>query len=117
MGMGPGRYSVDIEFEYRIDPGQTLGRNVKRLETYLPASATVRMAKQDDGAGLVGLEVCLPAGTPAMALRDVVRAVEMVTITPNGPPVDDPLGNLRQATVTRVGDDPNWDVERKITKV
>jgi hypothetical protein len=35
-----------------------------------------------------------------MALRDVVRAAEMATTTPNGSTADDPLGSLCQATVS-----------------
>jgi hypothetical protein len=109
--MQGGRYSVDIEFEAEVPP-KSMGRNVSRLETFLPASATVRLAKEKADEGLIEVEVVLPAGTPAMALRDVVRAVEMVTITPGGLPVDDPIGDLRRARVTRVGDAPEWNFER-----
>ena len=111
-----GRYLVSIEFEFKVKPGKTLGTSIRRLEMYLPANARVAMASEDEPADLIGLEVEIPAATPAMALRDVVRAVEMVTLTPEGGlPVENPLGDLRHATVTRIGDAPGWNFERRET--
>jgi hypothetical protein len=111
--MDGGRYSVNIEFEFNIPPGKTMGKNITRLEMFLPPNANVSMAREDEPAGVLALEVILPAGTPAMALRDVVHAVEMVTVTPGGRAVEQPLGDLRRATVTRVGDAPEWSFERR----
>lgn len=97
---------MDVEFAAQVEPGKTMGRNIRKLESYLPKGATVRLAKADPDKSVVEVEVCLSAASPAMALRDVSRAIELVAVTPAGLPADDRIGNLLQAKVTRIGDDP-----------
>ena len=102
-GVKGGRYSVDVEFAAQVEPGKTMGRNVSKLENYLPKGATVRLVKADPDKSVVEVEVCLSAANPATALRDVSRAIELVAVTPAGVPADDRIGDLLQAKVTRVG--------------
>ncbi len=72
-----------IEFAARLPVG-SMGRRVSKFESLLPRNAAVRLVKEspDVGVGEVEVEVYLDSLSPAMALRDVSRAVELVAATP-----------------------------------
>jgi hypothetical protein len=43
-----GLYVVDVDCEARVPPRKTMGRNVSRLEAFLPQDATARLAREDE---------------------------------------------------------------------
>jgi hypothetical protein len=97
--MEGGHYEVDITFEIiRPHPAPSLASIVQRIEQLLPEGSAVKSVTRGNAhEELGGIDVTLHSTSPAMALRDVARALELVASEK-----DETLRDLVRATVTRV---------------
>ena len=101
-GMQGGRYHVAVLFEMtRPETEPPLGSTVRRIESLLPEGATVRLiGRRGDSRDAPGeIEVSIRSAGPAMALRDVARAIELAADQEQKV-----LGHLVRATVEQLPD-------------
>jgi hypothetical protein len=96
----PDRYRVSVEFRAELVPAGGLGRRVSKFEGMLPANAAVRLVR--DAGGTAEVEVHIDSLSAAAALRDVARAVELVTAAIGAEPGEPAMGDVVNASVERV---------------
>jgi hypothetical protein len=96
------RYRVTVDFEAKVPVG-SMGRRLSKFELLLPGDASVHVVKESPDEGVGCVEVELNSAGPAMALRDVARAIELVSVGVGGRPEDNPMGDVRSARVDRIG--------------
>jgi hypothetical protein len=100
--MEGGHYEVDITFEIiRPDPAPSSASVVQRIEALLPEGSAVRSVTRGSAhERRGGIDVTLHSMSPAMALRDVARAIELVASEK-----DEMLRDFVRCTITRVSAD------------
>ena len=101
--VGLATYVVNLTFDMSRRPYSEPGEGLQHLARFLPDSAKMRSAQAPPGgadSGLYTIDLSLPAATPAQALRDVARALELAALE-----VDpDALGEVQRATIERQPD-------------
>jgi hypothetical protein len=97
--MEVGHYEVEIIFEViRPVPAPPLASIVQRIEQLLPEGSAVKSVTRGTAhEELGGIDVTLRSTSPAMALRDVASALEVVASEKN-----ETLREFERATITRV---------------
>jgi hypothetical protein len=97
--MEGGHYEVEIIFEItRPYPAPPLTSIIRRIEQLLPEGSAVKSVTRGTAhEELGGIDVTLHSSTPAMALRDVASALELVASEEN-----ETLREFERATITRV---------------
>ena len=97
--MDGGHYEVEITFEIvRPQPPPALASVIQRVEQLLPEGSAVKSVTRGSAHEELGvIDVTLHSASPAMALRDVARAIELVASEK-----DETLRDFVRATVTRV---------------
>jgi hypothetical protein len=98
------RYRVAVEFAAPDLVAGSVGRRVSKFESLLPGDSSVCVVRESPVEGVGEVEVYITSMSPAMALRDVARAVELVSVTPAGMP--DKMPDVVRASVARVSEPP-----------
>jgi hypothetical protein len=98
------RYMVALEFAAPDLTVGSVGKRVSKFESLVPGDWSVRVVKESPEEGVGEVEVLLTAMSPAMALRDVARAVELVSLTAAG--MQDKMPDVVRASVARVSETP-----------